>query len=136
MTKEVDNYDLPPDELTALVEGSIRDETGLSQGIKTITEIKPSKEGDKNTDIEIKTILDHNQVIDHTMAEFIANLATISNEELNTKPIIKGLTEKLERKFLSLHGISRTQVVDMVRNNDGTSSQKPGFMSKLFGSRR
>ena len=120
------------DDLVNVMEGQLRDETGISTGVKTLMTIEPSQ-GQKNTDIEIKTILEHNQIIDHTVVEFIGDIIQMKPKELEERPVIIGLTEKLERKFLSLKGKSRDQVVEMVKNNMEMPAQKRGGLGRFFG---
>ena len=122
-----------PDDLANIVAGEFRDESGISKGITSITEIKPAIKG-QASDIEIKSILSEERIVDHSMVEFMTGIMEMSAKDFETRPVIAGLTEKLERKFLSKDGKAREQVVEMVRG--GAPIMQQPQRRGWFGGRR
>lgn len=112
------------DELSDFVDKEMRNDDAGSVGIRTITEVKDTA-SDGKSDIELKTNLTNNQVVDHSMVEFLTKV--LQKNDPKAIPIITGLTEKKERKLISLQGLSRRQVVEMTQGTIQKELPKKGF---------
>lgn len=112
----------------------LQDDTPQGRAVKTLTEVKNRKEGEPSS-VELKTELTDESTCLHTSVDIMADVLSMSEKEFNTKNILSALTEKKERKLLSLNRASRNEIVAVARNPDvqvTAEEMKGGFVKNLF----
>lgn len=119
----------------------LNDQTPAGEAVKHLIDVKPRVSGMSDTDIELKTDLDSDEIRLHTVADVLSTILESKPDVFNSKCIISDLVNKKERKSLSKNRLSRQEIVAVARQPDmfmgnPEQQQSQGFIKRLFMPRR
>ena len=121
------------------IENILRDESPTTKAVKSLIEVKDREAGKHNSEIELKTDLDSNQICIHTAVSVMNNVLEQSEKDFGKSCILGNLLEIKERKLLSKDRKSRQEIVNVARQPDMNAmnvNDSSGFVSNLFKSRK
>jgi len=113
--------------LDDLTEDLTKEETAGVQSVKTLFDISKK---DGKSDIDLKTELTDNEIINSAMVEFIEGLP---NKDLGKAEfVINGLTDKFKRLKVSKERKGRTEAVEIFRSEMTGDVSKSSWLGNLF----
>lgn len=117
------------------VERILREENPTGEAIKSLINIKPRLKGE-NSDVELKTDLSADEVVNHTRLNFIGNILERKRSVFADTNMLNNLIEIKERKAISKERKSRAEIVAISKAPDVISpvSDSMGILGKMFTS--
>lgn len=110
------------------IDEALKEETSGVQSVKELFRIKEDR-FTKKSDIDLKTELDDNQIINVAVVEFITELNGV---DLTKKLIVGSITDKLKRLMVSRKRQGRTEAVDIFKAEIGATANENNFFKKMF----
>lgn len=98
----------------------VKDETAQSKAVSSLIDVKPKKEGELGSDIELKTDLTENETKFHTVIDLMSFILSMKSTDFTSKQILDKITILKERKLLSKDRKSRQEIVEVARAPDMT----------------
>lgn len=121
------------------IEKEIKEENPQAEAVRSLINVAPRKAGQSDTEIELKTDLDENEVKLHTACDIMANVLEMKPLDFSSKSVISPLVNKKERKALSKMRKSRGEIVEVARNRDNIfqdqDQEGKSFMRRWFSPR-
>ena len=113
--------------LDDLTEDLTKEETPGVQSVKSLFDISIK---DGHSDIDLKTELDDNEIVNSAMVEFIEGLA--KKDLQKSEFIIQGLTNKFKRLKVSRMRQGRTEAVNIFKSELNADVKAGGWLANMF----
>lgn len=117
----------------------LKDENPTAQAVNALIKVE-DREAGKDSDVELKTDLNEDEIKIHTVLGVLSNLIEMKPEDFTKKCILSKVIEKKERKSLSKGRKSRLEIVEVARHPDvnmmGQPTGNESFIKKFFSSKK
>lgn len=117
----------------------LKDENPTAQAVNALIKVE-DREAGKDSDVELKTDLNEDEIKIHTVLGVLSNLIEMKPEDFTKKCILSKVIEKKERKSLSKDRKSRLEIVEVARHPDVNMMAQPtgneSFIKKFFTSKK
>lgn len=120
------------------LEEMLTEESPTSAAVKSLINVKDRVSG-KDSEIELKTDLDIEQVNVHTIVDLCMGFLEMDEKDFKKNIVGVNLVNKKERKLLSKNRMSRAEIVQVARQPDLNmlpEQHNEGFLKRFFTSRR
>lgn len=117
----------------------LKDENPTAQAVNALIKVE-DREAGKDSDVELKTDLNEDEIKIHTVLGVLSNLIEMKPEDFTKKCILSKVIEKKERKSLSKDRKSRIEIVEVARHPDVNMMAQPtgneSFVKRFFSSKK
>ena len=121
------------------IDNIIREENPQAEAVKSLINIKPRVKGVLNTDVELRTDLNTEEIKKHTKIAILSNIVDMDEKEFSQRCILGDLSDVKERKAISKDRQSRAEIVTVARNPDMSMQNdeiKEGWLKRFFTPKR
>lgn len=117
------------------VEKFLKQENPQAEAVRHLVKVEKRKEGEQGTDVELKTDLTEQQILDHAKVAFMGNVINMPSEKFAKADLMGDFLDIIERKSISKDRKSRAEIVAVARNPDTNITEgnmKSSWLGKFF----